>query len=259
MKNTNNVPLISIVMPAYNAERFVEQAVRSVMQQTVTEWELLVLDDGSKDGTKQILQRLAQEDDRIRFLPNAHNMGVAKTRNRGFDLCRGQYIALLDSDDLWHPDKLEKQLALLQQEDADLVYTSYAIIDSGNQKTRADYLVPESVSFDQLLKENVIGCSTVLFSAEILEKYRFSTDFFHEDLALWLCILRDGYRAVGCREVLTDWRYLENSRSFDKRKSAGNRWRIYRHYLKLPFGKSAVCFASYALRGMKKYAKTDKC
>ena len=248
-------PLVSVIMPAYNAERFIESAIRSVMAQTVSDWELLVLDDGSRDQTAQIAQRLAQEDPRIRFLPNERNMGVARTRNRGFDLCRGRYVALLDSDDLWCPEKLETQLALAQRTGAQLLYTSYAIIDSQDQPCRPDYIVPETVDFDSLLKENVIGCSTVLFSAELLERYRFTTEFYHEDLVLWLHMLRDGYRAAGCPQVLTRWRFLENSRSFDKRKSAGNRWRIYRKCLGLPLGKSLCCFGSYVIRGLKKYRK----
>ena len=103
-----NKPLVSVIMPAYNAERFIEAAVRSVMAQTVTDWELLILDDGSKDNTAAVAAKMASEDDRIRFLPNEANMGVARTRNRGFELCRGRFVALLDSDDIWLPEKLEQ-------------------------------------------------------------------------------------------------------------------------------------------------------
>ena len=113
-------PQVSVIMPAYNAGRFLEKAIRSVMAQTVTNWELLVLDDGSSDDTLIIAQRLAQADSRIRVLPNECNMGVAKTRNRGLDLCRGEYVALLDSDDVWYPQKLEAQLALMRETGADL-------------------------------------------------------------------------------------------------------------------------------------------
>lgn len=251
-------PLISVIMPAYNADRYIAEAVDSVRMQTYKNWELLVLDDGSADRSCQIVQALAKEDSRIRLIKNETNMGVAHTRNRGFDLCKGSYVALLDADDLWHPTKLEKQLALLEQTEAHLAYSSYAIVDSQGQRVKGDYLVPEAVSFRELLKENVIGCSAVLLRGELLQKYRFQTDFFHEDYVLWLQLLQDGYRAVGCGEVLLSWRFAENSRSFNKKKAAKNRWRIYRDYLHLPLYKSLWAFGHYALRSLRKYRSKAK-
>lgn len=246
-------PLVSVIMPAYNAGRFVEEAVRSVMNQTLQNWELLVLDDCSSDDTVAIVQRLMEEDSRITLLRNEQNMGVARTRNRGMDLCRGNYIALIDSDDAWHPEKLEKQIARLRGTGADFSYCSYAIIGADSRKVKPDYLVPEVTTFESLLRENTIGCSTVMLSRGIVEKFRFETDFYHEDYVLWTRLLQDGYHAVGCPEVLVNWRYIENSRSFDKKKAAGNRWRIYREYLKLPIWKSIWFFCGYATASLKKY------
>lgn len=246
-------PIVSVIMPAYNAERFVEAAIRSVMAQTITDWELLVLEDGSTDGTALVVQKLAQEDHRIHFLPNVSNMGVARTRNRGLDLCRGRYIALLDSDDIWLPDKLEKQLELAERTGADIVYCSYGIIDENSKPCLRDYLVAECISFESLLKENCIGCSTVLLKRKTIERHRFVEDFYHEDYVLWLQLLREGYKAVGCREILTQWRWLANSRSYNKRRSARKRWLIYRRYLSLPLWKSAWCFAGYTILGLRKY------
>lgn len=248
-------PLVSVIMPAYNAGRFLEAAIRSVLAQTLTDWELLVLDDGSSDDTLAIARSLAAEDCRIRVLPNEQNMGVARTRNRGFDLCRGDYVALLDSDDLWLPNKLERQLERMAQTGADLCYCSYAIVDADGEKSRPDYLVPEQTDFDKLLRENVIGCSTVVLSRKVIESHRFETDFYHEDYVLWLKLLRAGFRASGCAEPLVHWRLIENSRSFNKRKAAGNRWRIYRNYLHLPLGKSILAFGAYGAAGLKKYLR----
>lgn len=103
-------PLVSVIMPAYNAEKYIEEAVSSVLSQTYKNWELLILDDCSSDCTAEIAEYFASLDTRIRLLRNPQNMGVAKTRNRGFDIAKGEWIALLDSDDVWHSDKLEKQL-----------------------------------------------------------------------------------------------------------------------------------------------------
>ena len=256
-KQAHNMPSVSVIMPAYNAEKYVEAAIRSVMAQTVTSWELLVLDDGSKDRTAQIVQQLAMEDPRVRFLPNAANIGCAGTRNRGLDLCQGEYVAFLDSDDIWHPQKLETQLALAKDSGADLLYCYYAIVDAEGAPAKDDYLVPARVDFSDLLRENVIGCSTVMLSRALVDRYRFTTDFYHEDYVLWLQILRDGYQAAGSQEVLVQWRFLENSRSFNKRKSAKNRWRIYRNYLKLPLWRSVWCFLAYAYHALKKYRKAN--
>lgn len=120
-------PLVSVIMPAYNAEKYIGEAIASVCAQTYENWELLILDDGSADRTAEIAQAYAQRDARIRVLRNPQNMGVARTRNRGFDLAQGEWIALLDSDDRWHVQKLEKQLALAVHSGSRLLYTSYAL------------------------------------------------------------------------------------------------------------------------------------
>ncbi len=253
MGNAAENPKVSVVMPAYNAGKFIEEAIRSVIAQTVTDWELLVIDDGSTDDTCAVAQTLAQADGRIRFLRNKVNMGVAKTRNRGLELCRGRYVALLDSDDVWYPQKLERQLQRMADTGAELSYCSYAIVDAKGEKAKPDYLVPESIDFRGLLRENVIGCSTVMMTGEVARNSRFETTLHHEDYALWTKLLRDGCRAAGCSEVLTDWRWIENSRSYDKRKSAASRWKIFRDYLKLPLTTCVWAFAGYALAGVKKY------
>lgn len=122
-------PLVSVIMPAYNAEKYIEEAVSSVLSQTYKNWELLILDDCSSDCTAEIAEYFASLDTRIRLLRNPQNMGVAKTRNRGFDIAKGEWIALLDSDDVWHSDKLEKQLAVAGRAGADIIYCSYALVN----------------------------------------------------------------------------------------------------------------------------------
>lgn len=246
---------VSVILPVYNAAAYIEQAIRSVMAQTYTAWELLVIDDGSTDETVAVVERLAAEDDRVRLIRNEHNCGVAVTRNRGLDMSTGDYVAFLDSDDVWHPDKLAVQVQKAESEQAGLVYTAYAITDADGHPCKKPYTVPARIDLKDLLAENVIGCSTVLLSAEVARKYRFVTNFFHEDYCLWLDILRDGYTAVGCTEILTDWRLIMNSRSFNKKKAACNRWRIYRHHLHFSVGKSVRYFLSYAWHGMMKYIR----
>ncbi len=251
----NKQLMVSVIMPVYNCSAFVEEAVRSVMAQTHENWELLAIDDGSTDNTYAVVQRLAEEDPRVQAIRNPHNMGVARTRNRGLDMAKGDYVAFLDGDDRWHPEKLRLQLQRMQQAGAALCYTSYAIVNAAGNPVRATYVVPPKVTFGSLLCENVIGCSTVMLSREAVSDHRFATDFYHEDYCLWLDIVRDGGAAVGCTAPLTDWRWIQNSRSFNKKKSANNRWRIYRGYLKLSVWHSAAVFVCYAINGIKKYYK----
>lgn len=246
---------VSVIMPAYNAASTIEESIRSVMAQTYAAWELLVIDDGSADNTCAIVERLAVEDERIHLLRNPQNCGVAQTRNRGLALCNHSYAAFLDSDDVWHPNKLAVQVQTAEQQQADLVYTSYAIVDADSAPCKEPYLVPAQIDFHGLLKENVIGCSTVLMTAAVAAQYRFLSDFYHEDYCLWLDILRDGHKAVGCTEVLTNWRLIAHSRSFDKKNGARNRWRIYRRHLGFSVIRSLRYFAVYAWRGFKKYKK----
>ena len=251
-------PKVSVVMPLYNAEAYIEQAICSVKAQSMEDWELIVIDDGSSDASLEIAQAFAAEDSRIQVLRNEQNMGVSRTRNRGIALSRGEYIALLDSDDVWYPEKLRCQLARMAEEKADFCYSSYAIIGADGGKVKGDYLVPEQITFEEMLRENVFCCSSMIARAEVFQKIGFREDFYHEDYVFGLQVLQDGYRAAGCKELLLGWRYIENSRSFNKVKSAQNRWRIYREYLKLPFVRSVSLFVSYTFSGLRKYGRKSR-
>lgn len=255
-EKNSGIPLVSVIMPAYNAERFVEEAVCSVIGQTVLDWELLVLDDCSYDGTCAIVERLAGADNRIRLIRNQQNIGVAKTRNRGMDLCKGQYVAFLDSDDVWHPDKLERQIALMQETGADILYCSYGIMDENGEKRCDDFVVPKSTDFEASLIQSVISCSTALLSRKIVDIYRFDTIYYHEDLALWLRLLRDGYKACGVPEVLANYRVMAGTRAGNKLRVAAYRWEIYRRQLGFSVARSAKLLLQYGLLGLKKYKKT---
>lgn len=251
----NDTALVSVIMPVFRAEAYLPQAIDSVLAQTYFNWELLILDDQSPDGAWEIAQRYARKDARIRCIQNEHNLGVAQTRNRGIDLSRGEWIAFLDSDDVWHADKLERQLAAAARTDADLIYSAYAMFHDHDRR-RAEYLVPAKTSYKDMLRENVIGCSTVLMRRSALGEHRFRSDFYHEDYSLWLELLRSGLSAAGCPEVLVEWRISENARSFNKLNAAKNRWRVYRQAEKLPIWKCALYFIIYAARGFRKVRKS---
>ena len=252
LKNTSD-PLVSVIIPVHNGERYIEKSVRSVMEQTYGNWELLIIDDFSTDSTADVVAALCEDDERVRYIKNIRNIGTASSRNRGLELSKGDCVAFLDADDVWKPEKLEIQLRKMKSENVDLVYSSYEIVNENGEASKGVYSVPDTVSFEGLLKENVIGCSTVVLSSEIAGKYRFAEDYYHEDYCLWLDLLRDGYKVAGCEEALVEWRLITNSRSFDKRNSAIYRWKIYREYLSLPLFKSIRLFFCYFIGGIKKY------
>lgn len=249
--------LVSIVMPAHNSERYISDAIRSVIAQTYKRWELLVIDDCSTDCTAEIAKSLVNADKRINYIRNDRNLGVALSRNRGFEAAHGDRIALLDSDDIWHSDKLEKQLAIAEKTGSDIVYCSYSIMDE-NSKKISDFIVPERVSYDELLRESVISCSTAMLSRSIIDTELFSNEYYHEDYAYWLRLLRKGYTAAAATEVLTDYRVVNGSRSHNKLKSAKERWLIYRKAEHLSLRRSVSVFCSYAIRGTVKYGRMHK-
>ena len=251
----NAHPLISVIMPAYNAEEFIEEAIASVVAQTITDWELLVIDDGSRDKTCQIVAELAGKDPRISLLVNEEIMGAAGTRNRGLDIHRGQYVALLDSDDYWQPEFLEKMLRCAEETKADIIYCSYELVDGHGKKVCNDFIVPEQTDFEQSMIRSVITCSTVLMTNKIAGNHHFPTGIYHEDIALWFSLLRDGAIARGVPEVLAAYRQREDSKTANKLTSACRRWVIYRKYLKLPFFRSIGLMTKYAYYGVIKFKR----
>ena len=250
-----NQPRVSVIMPAYNAEHFIDEAISSVISQTMSDWEMIVIDDCSGDSSFQIAQSYAAKDSRIRVLKNPENSGVAKTRNKGLDLFHGQYVAFLDSDDYWEPQMLEKMLYRAEETGADIIYCSYSLIDESGKKVCNDFIVPPRTVFKDSIVRSVITCSTVLITADLAKSNRFPTDMYHEDIAMWFQILRDGGTACGVTEILAAYRQRKDSRSGDKLISAYRRWPIYRKHLEMPFIQSAKAMAGYAYYGLIKFKR----
>lgn len=243
-------PLVSVIMPAYNTEKYIGEAIQSVIDQTVEDWEMLIIDDCSTDSTVSVAEGYSVKDSRVHLFRNNSNVGAAAARNRGLEMCTGKYVAFLDSDDVWLPQKLEFQLRLAEKTRAELIYCAYAILEKEREK---DFLVPTQADFELTLYKSVVSCSTALLSSNLAKKYRFDGSVYHEDFAFWLHIMRDGYKAYGCPEVLAKYRVTSHSRSAQKWKSAHNRWRIYRQYLHLPLLKSCKVFTLYVISATIKY------
>lgn len=247
--------LVSVIMAARNAEGTIEEAIQSVAVQTYHNWELIVIDDGSQDGTCSKIKRMAKKEPRIRFKRNGTNLGVSRTRNRGVSIAKGDWIAFLDSDDIWKPDKLEKQVNLIRErEDADLVYTGSGFLDRLGETIPYRQQVPERITYRQLLKQNIISCSSVLIRRELILKYPMPCDVMHEDYAVWLMVLKHGGHAYGIQEPLLIYRLSADSKSGNKAKSAEMTWRVYR-FTGLSLIQTLYYFVWYICKNMKKYLR----
>ena len=246
--------LVSVIMPACNSENYIAEAITSVLEQTVKNLELIVIDDGSTDGTRNIVEAFVRKDPRVRLVVNEDNLGVAKSRNYGLELSCGQYTALLDSDDYWNKDFLEKMIARASQTDADIVYCSYTLVDESGKKICNDFLVPEQATYEYSLIRSVITCSTVLLTKKMVETYRFPYGIYHEDIALWFRMLKEGARAFGVTEILAAYRQRSGSRASNKFKSALRRWAVYR-YLGICGPKRLWLMFRYSVYGLIKYKR----
>lgn len=242
--------LVSIIMAAYNAENTIGRAIDSILEQTYENFELLVIDDCSIDRTAEIVQRI--QDNRIRLIRNKKNSGVSYARKFGLEAAKGEWIAVLDSDDAWAPDKLEKQLNLCEQKNAELVFTGSAFMNSMGERVEWVLHVPDEIGYQQLLKQNLISNSSVLVRKSLYAQNYTIGDQMHEDFAMWLKILKGGKKAYGIDEPLLIYRLSATSKSSNKVKAAIMNWNTYREVgLNVFVAFYYECW--YILKGVLKY------
>jgi len=194
--------LVSIIMPAYNCGDVIVESINSVLAQTYTNWELLIVDDCSSDNTAEVVASF--KDPRIHYQRNEQNSGAAVTRNTALRLAKGKYIAFLDSDDMWLPEKLKKQIAFMEQNNIVMSYTPYYILTSGNKQNIRS--CPDSLNYYELTRWNRIGCLTVIYDREQVGLIQLPDLKKRNDYAMWLIILRKGYTAYKFNEPLAIYR-----------------------------------------------------
>lgn len=247
-------PLVSIIMPLYNCENFVLDSIKSVIEQTCRNWELIIVDDQSTDNSYTLVSDFIADRSRIQLHQLSVNSGVATARNYAIELAKGSYIAFLDSDDLWLPDKLEKQLRFMDANHSSLSFTAYQRIDESGEISPHVVRVPPSVTYNGLLKETVIACLSAMYDASKIGKFYFETSLKkHEDYQYWLEILKTVDKADGLDIPLAYYRSRNNSLSSNKIAAASYVWKIQREYQKVPFFKALYYFTSYALHSTIKH------
>lgn len=246
--------LVSVIMPAYNAEKLISESIESVLLQTYTKFELIVIDDCSKDQTVEVVERFILKDSRVKLVKNIKNKGVAEARNAGLDQAKGSIVAFLDCDDKWEENKLEKQLAIFDKNpDIDIVYSAYYRFDNAGIKNIVK--APFFLNKNKLLKGNPIGNLTAIYNFKKHANIR-QKKIGHEDYLFWLEIFNssDKVKGIGIQEPLAYYRVAEDGQSVsgNKFKAAGWTWNIYRKHLQLNLISSLYYFSYYMVKAILK-------
>jgi len=217
---------VSIIMPAHNAEKTIQMSIDSVLGQTFKDWELIIIDDGSCDGTAEIVKASAETDRRIILLTNESNSGVSQSRNRGMGYAKGKWLAFLDSDDLWHEQKLENQLRFIKETGAVISYTSTSYMTEEGKAYNYILQAEKKLSYKTLLKRNLMSCSSVMVKRDMM--LSFPQGNLHEDYVVWLRIVRETGFAYGLDEPLLIYRKVSSSKSSKRIASAKMLYNAYR-------------------------------
>lgn len=247
--------LVSIIVPVYNVEKFIRETMDSVLAQTYPHWELLLVEDGSTDNSVDVITDYIQEkqESRIRLIRQPSNQGAAKARNRGVQEARGRYIAYLDADDLWMPEKLEHELRFMEEKDAAFAFTGYEFADEHGEGLGKVVRVPETLVYRQALSNTTIFTTTVMFDTEKITKENLEMPQIRsEDTALWWKVLRMGYTAYGLDENLVRYRRPGRTLSSNKLKAIQRIWNLYRKSEGLGVFRSMWHFCFWAVRAVRR-------
>lgn len=246
--------LVSIVVPVYNAEKFLEDTINTVLNQTYTNWELILVNDCSKDNSINIINKYVEQDSRIRLHNNETNSKAAVSRNNGITDSKGRFICFLDADDLWDKYKIEKQVDFMYKEKCAFAFTGYEFADENGKPNGKKVQVPYKINYKQALKNTTIWTSTVMFDMKKLQK----DDIFMpnvargQDTATWWKVLKKIDNAYGLNEILSFYRRSENTLSSNKFVALKRTWNLYRNVEKLSFISSCYNFIFYCINAIKR-------
>jgi teichuronic acid biosynthesis glycosyltransferase TuaG len=245
--------LISIITPSYNSKRFIKETIDSVISQTYQNWEMIIVDDKSKDDSVEFIKDLIKDEGKIKLIVLDKNIGAAMARNKAIDIAQGRYIAFLDSDDIWLPQKLEKQLSFMHNNNYPISFTSYEIIDENSQLNNNIINSVKSLNLEQYLKNTIIGFSTSMIDSVLIDKeIKFLNIRIRQDANLWVTLLKQGYMAYGIDEVLAKYRVHSSSISANKIKAAKGVWNLYYNIHKFGLAQSIYYFSYYVFNAIKK-------
>ena len=244
--------LVSIITPSYNSKRFIKETIDSVLSQTYQNWEMIIVDDCSKDGSVEYIKNIIKNDERIKIIALSKNVGAAEARNKALDIAKGRYIAFLDSDDVWYENKLEEQIKFMKENNYAFTYTAYIPISEDGKEEYKPIYVPDKLNYEQYCKNTIIGCLTVIIDKSIVGEFKMPNIKSSHDMALWLLIMKRGFNAYGLNKILAKYRLVSNSNTSKKFKAAKDVWRVYRDIERLNILKSSWYFCNYIYNALKK-------
>lgn len=247
MENNTNT-LVSIITPVYDCEKYIQQTIESVQAQTYTNWEMLLADDCSPDNSAKIIAEYAKDDSRIKYIKLPQNGGAALARNAALDQAKGRYIAYLDADDIWLPEKLEKQIEFMTQKNVVFTCCDYEKIENDGTPLNKVVHMPKTISYEQLLRNTIIQTVGVIVDTNGVDRSLLVMPNVRrgQDSATWLQMLRNGVKFFGQNEVLAQYRRVPQSLSANKLNAMKRTWYLYRGVEKLSVPKSLWCLIGWA-------------
>ena len=253
MVKDSKQPLVSIVVPVYNAARFMDDTIQTVLNQTYQNWELLLVDDCSSDESVKIIKKYQKKDKRIKLFKLSENSGAAIARNTGIDKAKGRYLAFLDADDLWVKNKLELQVAFMQEKNAAFSFTGYEFADENGKPNGKKVHVPQTITYKQALKNTTIWTSTVMLDMQVINKPTiYMPNIGSEDTATWWKILKTISRAYGLNLIMSYYRRTSSSLSANKLTALKRTWNLYVKIEQLSLINTLYCFSGYAYNAIRR-------
>lgn len=246
--------LVSVVMPLYNAEKTIAETIESVLDQTYTNWELNIVDDCSTDGSAEIVKKYEQKDSRIKYYRLEKNSGAAVARNTSMEKANGKYLAFLDSDDLWHKDKLEKQIQFMKEHNVAYSFTEYDMFSNNGEIIKKRVKSKNKVSFWGLVSGTPIMCSSVVIDRNIIGNFKMPLIRSGQDYATWAIILKNRAKyAYNVKEILAHYRKQESSLSSNKMKALKRTWYINRNILGINLISAVLVIFIYSIKWIIKH------
>ena len=246
--------MVSIITPVYNCERLLSKTIESVINQTYDNWELLLVDDCSSDNSATIAKKYVKKDKRVKYIKLKQNSGAAVARNTALENSKGRFVAYLDSDDLWKPEKLEKQVRFMVDNKCAFTCTDYEKIDENGNSLNKIIKIPKKVNYNLFLRNTIIQTVGVMIDTSVTGKDVLVMPNIRrrQDAATWCQVLKAGYDCYEVPENLSYYRVVKNSLSSNKFKAVKGTWSLYRDIEKLPLWKACFCFVGYAFNAVKK-------
>ena len=245
--------LVSIITPSYNSAKFIAETIQSVQNQTYSNWEMIIVDDGSSDETESVVLNIIQKDNRIQFHKLSQNSGPAVARNTGIEKASGDYMTFIDADDIWFPTFIENNIKTIQETGIPFVFSSYKRANEQLEFVYSDFIVPNKVSYSDILKSNSISCLTAFVDIKKLGKKYMPLIRKRQDMGLWLNYLKVIPFAHGIQETQAIYRIRENSLSRKKSDLIKYQWQFYREVEKLNVFESSYYMLHWMYRGFMKY------